>query len=423
MTALQTKRSAAFSALEAQLYQVTDPSGAVNGAHGLVRLLELMKGAESSDTRLLCLNVLTSNTHENRSYVNQVLQIGGVSVLSRWIMEHRKATTEEEQQLLHTALHCLSMLTVSMELVAETGIGRTVSCLARCPKPEVATEAESLIAKWKAALTYEPEKRVKLDEFTSPDPSLPARASAIQWVDETLVTVKYFLKNDEPNAECASQRPLPEFFEESFERMTTQDYRAKECMMERDSNRRALDSLTPRIHYSSLLVQRVQKSTRAAVDSNERAEVSKQLQRSRAVLYERESDIPRCPQDRGVSEIGCIPIVPLERVRTNQIGTAVKMLEMAPPQPEIKFDFLPFMMADSLYQNKAKVKFDPITKKPQNYRTLPCLKFHSTEGCIRGDNCHFIHDFDFAGRPIPNFREWRQGRDASQGPSYRPPRP
>lgn len=46
--------------------------------------------------------------------------------------------------------------------------------------------------------------------------------------------------------------------------------------------------------------------------------------------------------------------------------------------------------------------------KPVNYQTEACRNFHSQTGCSHGDNCHFIHDFAFEGRPIPNLEEWRR---------------
>lgn len=89
-------------------------------------------------------------------------------------------------------------------------------------------------------------------------------------------------------------------------------------------------------------------------------------------------------------------------------------------------------MAFSNDPNRRQVLYNPITKKPQNYKTMPCRKFHSNEGCERGDNCHFIHDYSFQGRPIPNFQEWKNnnqerqqnlqsGFGADNQPSYFPP--
>jgi hypothetical protein len=354
--------------------------------------------------------------------------MGGVGLFGQWIREYRRAATEEEQQLLHTVLYCLNLLSVSMELIEQTKIGRSVSALAQCSNSEVASEAEALVTKWKATLSSEPGKRPKLDEFTKANPALPCRAPAIRWAEESLVAVKYFMKNDEPNAECATQRPMPEFLEEAFEQMTTEDFRKKEAMIEFANNRKAssekterhvreaIDNLTPKVHYSTLIGQRIPKSLRSQPDSLERSEFNKLLHRTKMVVYERESEVPKGPQDKSVGEIGCIPQIPLGR-----LGTAVKMLEMAPSFPQVMLGFMPYIMPDAMYKTKPKVQFDPLTKKPTNYRTLPCLKYHSSEGCIRGDNCHFIHDFEFAGKPIPNFREWKMNRGGRA--SYFPPNP
>ncbi|CAG9327857.1 unnamed protein product [Blepharisma stoltei] len=76
---------------------------------------------------------------------------------------------------------------------------------------------------------------------------------------------------------------------------------------------------------------------------------------------------------------------------------------------------------------------NPLTNKPPGFKTLPCRNFHSTIGCARGDNCHFIHDFQFQGRAIPNFEQWKitneerlknlpNSKEAMQ-PIYFPPPP
>ena len=81
------------------------------------------------------------------------------------------------------------------------------------------------------------------------------------------------------------------------------------------------------------------------------------------------------------------------------------------------------------FMGKSKILYNPVTKKPQNYRTVPCRRFHSTDGCERGDNCHFIHDFQYQGRPIPNFQAWKnnnmqksmQMHSFPNAPGYYPP--
>jgi hypothetical protein len=37
----------------------------------------------------------------------------------------------------------------------------------------------------------------------------------------------------------------------------------------------------------------------------------------------------------------------------------------------------------------------------KNYKTKPCNNFHSELGCGRNEGCHFIHDWEYKGRPIP----------------------
>jgi hypothetical protein len=93
----------------------------------------------------------------------------------------------------------------------------------------------------------------------------------------------------------------------------------------------------------------------------------------------------------------------------------------------------PSMMMNAMdpynFMGKSKILYNPVTKKPQNYRTVPCRRFHSTDGCERGDNCHFIHDFQYQGRPIPNFQAWKnnnmqksmQMHGYSNVPGYYPP--
>ncbi|OMJ81332.1 hypothetical protein SteCoe_18256 [Stentor coeruleus] len=81
--------------------------------------------------------------------------------------------------------------------------------------------------------------------------------------------------------------------------------------------------------------------------------------------------------------------------------------------------------------NKSRTIYNPVTKKPQNYKTAPCRGFHSQEGCERGNDCHFIHNLQFQGRPMPSFPDWKNNHARnrmqsysnypSNGPSYFPP--
>lgn len=42
-----------------------------------------------------------------------------------------------------------------------------------------------------------------------------------------------------------------------------------------------------------------------------------------------------------------------------------------------------------------------VKRRPPNYKTVPCRNFHGGLGCIRGDACHFIHDYKYIGQPVP----------------------
>lgn len=46
-----------------------------------------------------------------------------------------------------------------------------------------------------------------------------------------------------------------------------------------------------------------------------------------------------------------------------------------------------------------------VSYKPHNYKTVPCVFFHSPQGCSRGENCHFIHDYNYSGRETPEYEE------------------
>ena len=76
-----------------------------------------------------------------------------------------------------------------------------------------------------------------------------------------------------------------------------------------------------------------------------------------------------------------------------------------------QFGGYPYMMYPP---GNKKVIINPTTKKPINYRTVPCKNFHSADGCSRGDNCHFIHDYAQAGKQIQNFQEWKNKNEVRQ---------
>ena len=53
-------------------------------------------------------------------------------------------------------------------------------------------------------------------------------------------TTKLFWRSDEPNAQCALQRPLPETFESAFSALSIEDFRRKESQIEKELNRKVI---------------------------------------------------------------------------------------------------------------------------------------------------------------------------------------
>ncbi len=39
-------------------------------------------------------------------------------------------------------------------------------------------------------------------------------------------------------------------------------------------------------------------------------------------------------------------------------------------------------------------------------KTVPCVYYHSAQGCHWGDKCDFIHDPNFKGIPVPNMDKY-----------------
>ncbi len=66
--------------------------------------------------------------------------------------------------------------------------------------------------------------------------------------------------------------------------------------------------------------------------------------------------------------------------------------------------------------------------KPTNYKTVPCVWFHSAKGCPYGDSCNFIHDPNHAGRQTPNMHKYvrpidqidKNGPDGNPGQGLTP---
>ena len=56
------------------------------------------------------------------------------------------------------------------------------------------------------------------------------------------------------------------------------------------------------------------------------------------------------------------------------------------------------------FSDRHKTKKAPF--RPSNYKTVPCVWFHSPRGCPYGETCNFIHDVNHAGRQTPNMHKY-----------------
>ena len=77
-----------------------------------------------------------------------------------------------------------------------------------------------------------------------------------------------------------------------------------------------------------------------------------------------------------------------------------------PPGMQGPFPYMPYMSSGNSIYNPMRLS-NP-TAKPINFRTEACKHFHSSSGCTHSANCHFIHDYDHEGKPIPNMADWRR---------------
>ena len=51
---------------------------------------------------------------------------------------------------------------------------------------------------------------------------------------------KLFWRNDEPNAQCASLRPIPDIVETTLPVTSVEDFRKKESQIEKELNRKVI---------------------------------------------------------------------------------------------------------------------------------------------------------------------------------------
>ena len=198
--------------------------------------------------------------------------------------------------------------------------------------------------------------------------------------------------------------------------------------------------MTPRIMYTSLVcnlysAQKIPRSDRCKKpDSLERLDQERREQTVLKVIYQRESDVPKAPREATGPEKAvtvcsqAVPLIPSFKVnftpplpqQTIEMAKPAPMPVMPTPSMPIQQPMMDQMaMYSMMYQNPGvqypmmlpRVFVNQRNSRPPNYRTEPCRNFHSPAGCTHGDNCHFIHDFDYPGVPIPDLDKWRRSNE------------
>ena len=184
--------------------------------------------------------------------------------------------------------------------------------------------------------------------------------------------------------------------------------------------------MTPKIIYSTLRSKfyieiSAPKSFRPkSQETTEMKEESSRQASSLRVAYQRESDIPKVPYDNNNFSYADSVIIPSQKITQPKIDIPSQPPLMM-PIPTMQ-GLMPSNMMDPSYINMMmgqqtmplyfpKMLLNNNNTKPINYRTEACKNFHSAAGCTHGDACHFIHDFTYEGRPIPNMAEWRRNNN------------
>ena len=209
--------------------------------------------------------------------------------------------------------------------------------------------------------------------------------------------------------------------------------------------------MTPKVLYSNLLsifyleINKNKSFRPKKVETSEMTEETRRQQASFRVSYQREGDIPRVPCDDFKYSYADVVFIPPQKI-IQQLEPKIQvqaplMMPMNPipgimPGNVMDPNYLNLMMmaqTPAMPMYFPKLLLNNSNTKPINYRTEACKNFHSAASCTHGDACHFIHDFNFEGRPIPNMAEWRKNNsirsknmESMKGiqmgyPSYYPP--
>jgi hypothetical protein len=163
-----SKRSAAVVELENQLRDMLSPSEGLTEARWVGRLVDLMKETANIDGRTFLLRVILNTPQTERATFSRFIQLDGVDILGAWINDHKSNTTQADREVINSALSCLNKLSMTMEILEKSGIGKTVNNLCKINDPSLQAKAKSIVSKWKKLVTNPEEERKPITNVKKP---------------------------------------------------------------------------------------------------------------------------------------------------------------------------------------------------------------------------------------------------------------
>ena len=154
-----TKRSAAVVELENQLREMLGPSGGLIETRWVGRLVDLMKETANTDGRAFLIKVILNTPQTEKATFTRFIQLGGVDILGNWINEHKKCQAQEDKEILNSILSSLNKLTITMDILDRTEIGKIVNNLFKITDPSIQAKAKSIVSKWKKLVVPTEEER------------------------------------------------------------------------------------------------------------------------------------------------------------------------------------------------------------------------------------------------------------------------
>ena len=143
------KRSAAVVELENQLREMLGPSGGLIETRWVGRLVDLMRETANTDGRAFLIKVILNTPQTEKATLTRFIQLGGVDILGNWINEHKKSQVQEDKEILNGILSSLNKLTITMDILERTDIGKIVNNLSKIPDLSIQAKAKSIVSKWK----------------------------------------------------------------------------------------------------------------------------------------------------------------------------------------------------------------------------------------------------------------------------------